>query len=132
MLLAGCEYINSAMPPTPSPFPTVAQLPTVTPVTPSPEPPPTRTPRPTPTTTATPETALEATIAVGANMRTGPSVDFEIITSLVADTDVTLRGQNNGWYKVVLTDGTEGWMSAQVLEVPPDAAAILPTVEPDE
>jgi hypothetical protein len=129
--LSGCDYITSALPPSPSPFPTLARLPTVTPVTPSPTPLPSPTlPPALPTLTPTPA-ILRGTVAVGANVRSGPSLEFEIITSLVAGSDIVLQGQSNGWYQVRIPDGTEGWMSEQVIEITPETATAVPTVAPE-
>jgi hypothetical protein len=127
--LSGCDYIASALPPSPSPFPTLARLPSVTPITPSPTFPPTPTLPPYPTATATPAVPMEGTVAVGANVRAAPDIDAEIVTSVVAGTDVTLLGQRDGWYQVTMTDGTEGWMSEQVLEVPFEVATAVPVLE---
>jgi hypothetical protein len=129
--LSGCDYVTSALPPSPSPFPTLARLPTVTPVTPSPTPLPSPTlPPALPTPSPTP-TILRGTVAVGANVRAGPSLDFAIITSLVAGSDIVLQGQANGWYQVSMPDGTEGWMSEQVIEIAPETATAVPTISPD-
>lgn len=128
LLLSSCDYIRSALPPSPSPFPVLARLPTVTPMTPSPTPPPTRTPRPTPTTPPLP--ALEGTVAVGANVRSGPSTDFPIVTSIVAGSSVTILGQSGTWYQIKTPEGVEGWMSALVLEVSPAVVTAIPTVVP--
>lgn len=125
--LCGCDYITSAMPPSPSPFPTLARLPTVTPVTPSPTLPPIPTRRPPPTPTSVPEEELEGLVAVGANVRAGPGIDFAIITSVIAGKSVLLQEQQAGWYKVTIADGTEGWMSSQVLDVQPDVVEAIPT-----
>ncbi len=123
-ILAACEYIDSALPPTPSPFPTLARLPSVTPITPSPAPPPTAT---VPAVTA-PE--LPGLVVVDANVRAGPGLDFEIVNVMLAGTTVLLRGRTDtGWFQVLLPDGTEGWMFEQVLEVPPETFAQLPIVQ---
>ncbi len=131
--LHGCDYISSAMPPSPSPFPTLARLPSVTPLLPTltPWPTPTLRPGPTPTPTIDP-VDLEGTVAVGANLRTGPGTDFAIVTSVVAETSITLLGYAEGWYQVALPDDTEGWMSEQVIEIDPAIATAVPTVSPEE
>ncbi len=130
--LYGCEYITSALPPSPTPFPTMARLPSVTPVTPSPTmPPPTATPRPEerPQATPVPTPVLEGMVAIDANVRTGPGVDFDVVTSLVAGSNVILVGQRDGWYQVSIPpDGPQGWMSAQVLEIAPAAVTAVPLV----
>jgi uncharacterized protein YgiM (DUF1202 family) len=127
LLIAGCEYITSAMPPTPSPFPTMARLPSVTPVTPSPTMQPSATPGPTVATTPTP-IVRAASVAIGANVRSGPDINFAVVTSLVAGTSITLTAQMNEWYRVTTPDGTEGWMSSLVVEAPPESPDVIPTL----
>lgn len=125
MSLCGCEAIAGALPPSPSPFPTLARLPSVTPAPPSPTPAPTLPPVSDPM-----PVALEVTVAVGANVRAGPGITFAIVGSVVAGGRVTLRGQRDGWYQVTTSEGTEGWMVADVLDLPPQAATLVPYVEP--
>lgn len=132
LALCGCDYIRSALPPSPSPFPTLARLPTVTPVTPSPTFLPTRTPLPQPTTTMLAAAPVQATVVVGANVRTGPGTDFAIVTSVIAGSNVAILGQNNGWYKITMSNGTAGWMSQQVVEVPPEDLQAIPAIEAPE
>jgi hypothetical protein len=129
LAVGGCDYLAGAMPPTPSPFPTVARLPSVTPVTPSPIPPPTNTPRPTLTPTVAPE-ELEGTVSVGANVRNGPGTQFPAISSVLAGRTVIITGRSEGWYAVITSDGTEGWMSELVIETEPLVATAVPTVVP--
>lgn len=125
LALSGCGVLVGSLPPAPSPFPTFPRLPSVTPAPPSPTPGPTRTPRPT----ALPQ-FLEATVAVGANIRSGPDVSFDVVSSIAAENQVTLLGQRDGWYQIETVDGIVGWMSGLVLEVPPTAPALLPVVGP--
>lgn len=125
MLLYGCDAVAGALPPGPTPFPTFARLPTVTPEPPAPAPGPVSDPFPT----VTPR-PLTGTVIVGANVRTGPGINFTVITTIVAGNRVTLRGQSEGWYQVVTPDGTEGWMSGDVLSIAPNTAANVPVVSP--
>jgi uncharacterized protein YgiM (DUF1202 family) len=71
---------------------------------------------------------MEGIVAVGANVRTGPGTDYAIVTSILAGSTVTIEGQRDGWYQVILPDETEGWMSAQVLQIEPEIATIVPTI----
>lgn len=119
--LAACEYIDSALPPTPSPFPTLSRLPSVTPVTPSPTLPPTAT------AVATAEPELIGLVVVDANVRAGPGLDFEIINVMLAGSTVLLQERTDtNWFRVVLPDGTAGWMFEQVLDVPPETFEQVP------
>lgn len=129
-LLTACIDLAAALPPTPSPFPTLARLPTVTPVTPQP----TRAPvmivlGGASTVTPTAE-RLVGRVQVAANLRNGPGTSFRVITVVPANTEVLLEGQRANWYVVRLPDGQTGWMSATVLEVAPDVAARVPVSTP--
>lgn len=126
LALAACGDLVAALPPRPSPFPTLARLPSVTPVTPSPTRPPTATP---PQATPTPAPLLVR--APGpANVRSGPGVSFEIVGVVAADDPIELLGRSGDWYRVALADGSVGWMAGQVLGIAPDVAAAVPLVEP--
>ncbi|WP_110954270.1 SH3 domain-containing protein [Anaerosinus massiliensis] len=46
------------------------------------------------------------------NVRTGPGTDYPSITKVNKGTVVTVREQAFGWYKVVLSDGTTGWLAS--------------------
>lgn len=126
--LYGCDFLTSALPPTPSPFPTLARLPTVTPtplmptstptVVPSPEPP---TPTPAPP---------EVLVIVGANLRAGPGTDQPVLDILPQGSTVTIYGNQGEWFKVVTEDEIEGWMAAEVLDVSPEMTTIVPTIVP--
>jgi N-acetylmuramoyl-L-alanine amidase len=69
-------------------------------------------------------------VAVGANVRSGPGLTFDVVGSVATGGQVLLRGQRDGWYQVTTPDGTEGWMAAQVLNLPPQAPTTVPTVIP--
>jgi LysM repeat protein len=67
--------------------------------------------------------ALQALAQVGAvatvntgrlNVRTGPGIQFGIITSIPQGTQVTLigRAQGSTWVQVQLADGTQGWVNS--------------------
>lgn len=56
-----------------------------------------------------------ATVNTGRlNLRSGPGVAFAVITSVPANTDVTLigRASSGSWVQVQLTSGQQGWMNA--------------------
>lgn len=46
------------------------------------------------------------------NIRTGPGLDFDIITALPRGTTLKLLGEAAGWYQVQLDDGRQGWASS--------------------
>lgn len=127
-LISGCEYISSALPPTPSPFPTLARLPTVTPEPPSPTPAPTFTPvplRPTPT-----PSPPSGTVTVGSNVRAGPGLDYTVVAGVEQGKKVQLLGTHQGWYKIITPDEVEGWISGELLSINPAVATEVPAIEP--
>jgi uncharacterized protein YgiM (DUF1202 family) len=109
----------------PPPFVEVETTPTATP---------TFVPPPQPTT-AVPTVDLTPRGTVrgnSANVRTGDSTDFSIITALTQGQQVMLIGVSNrgtGWYQVRLPDGRIGWMAPSVLDVSGNLG-ILPFVSP--
>ncbi|GAB4433651.1 MAG: hypothetical protein OHK0015_22600 [Chloroflexi bacterium OHK40] len=127
LVLSACAELEAALPPRPSPVPTLARLPTVTPVTPRPTPPPTATALATVTPTPL---ALVATVAVGANVRAGPGVGFAIVGVLDAGVTVGLAGRQGDWFQIDAPDGTRGWMAGQVLMIDPATNAAVPTATP--
>lgn len=125
--LWSCGVIVSALPPSPSPFPTLARLPTVTPVTP------TRVQTPTapfPTSTVTSVFLVGIVVAEAANVRDGPGLNFVVLTKVSAGDELKLQSQQDDWYQVITPDQTEGWVSAQVLEVDPAVATAVPLTNP--
>ncbi len=71
-----------------------------------------------------------AVIATGAlNVRTGPGLQYNAITVVFQGQVVTLLGrvQDNSWVKVRLSNGTEGWVNASLLQ-PSVAISSLPVV----
>ncbi len=67
-------------------------------------------------TTATAQSTLyvRTNTGIGLNLRKGPSMDSEIITSYPIDTAVTVLKKGNGWYQVKVGDQT-GYMSSKYL-----------------
>ncbi|MEA5059591.1 MAG: SH3 domain-containing protein [Candidatus Pelethousia sp.] len=50
-------------------------------------------------------------------LRKGPGTSYEKLSILKADTELTLYGTSDGWYKVKLSDGTEGYVSSKYVTV---------------
>lgn len=50
------------------------------------------------------------------NIRTGPGTNFPIVTKINKGVTVTIKEQAFGWYKVVLTDGSTGWVASWLVE----------------
>lgn len=101
----------------------VIPTPTMTPL----PPPPTATPSPTPD--PTPRGTVRGTAA---NVRTGDSTEFPIITTLRQGQQVQLIGVSNrgtGWYQVRLQDGRIGWMAPSVIDTSGNLG-LLPFVTP--
>jgi hypothetical protein len=81
------------------------------------------------TETATVEAAPSITGVVQSsqsiNVRSGPGTNFQSIKSLLPGTSVEVLGQNadGTWRNIRLSDGTEGWVSASLLNVEEAALA---------
>lgn len=50
-------------------------------------------------------------------LRKGPGTSHERLSTLKADTELTLYGSSDGWYKVKLSNGTEGYVSSKYVTV---------------
>jgi hypothetical protein len=114
---------DTLVPPTDTPVP-----PTDTPVPPTDTPaPPTPIPVP-PTPTPVPEPEVPQAVATrNMNVRGGPSTDFPVIASATAGDsfDITGKNQDGSWYQVCcFGDEEKGWLSASLVTVEGDAAAI--------
>lgn len=127
LVLGACAEVAASLPARPTPVPTLARLPSVTPVTPLPTAPPTPTPVVVPTPTVAP---LEGSVAVTANVRAGPGVEFAVVGVLEAGAAVTLEGRRGDWYQIRGPGDVAGWMAAVVLEVDPDTAGAVPEAAP--
>ncbi|MDF2635831.1 MAG: hypothetical protein K0R78_2705 [Pelosinus sp.] len=46
------------------------------------------------------------------NIRTGPGTNFPVVTKLNKGDTVTIKDQAFGWYKVVISGGTTGWVAS--------------------
>jgi len=51
------------------------------------------------------------------NIRTGPGTNFPAITKMNKGTSVTIKEQAFGWYRVVLADGTTGWVASWLVSI---------------
>jgi uncharacterized protein YgiM (DUF1202 family) len=122
LLLAACgeAFTQGALPPTPSPFPTLARQPTVTPMGPTPTTLPTLAPPPPTATPISLPDVLQATSLAEANVREGPGEDFSVIYTIPTTETVQLHKREQGWYQVTLSNEIHGWMSEEVLNVPPE------------
>ncbi|MCZ2099608.1 MAG: SH3 domain-containing protein [Anaerolineae bacterium] len=87
--------------------------------------------------TAIPQPTLDPTprgtvSGAAANVRTGDSTEFPVITTLRRDEQVLLIGVSNrgtGWYQVRLANGRIGWMAPSVINVSGNLG-LLPFVSP--
>jgi SH3-like domain-containing protein len=86
----------------------------------------TRTPLPSPTSTTADEVIGTVSAQQAVNVRQGPGSDFPVVDVLQPGDRVAVIGANedDSWYNIRLEDGTEGWISAQLLELP--EARMLP------
>ncbi len=143
----------SVLPPTatPTPTPIASPTPLVPPtetLTPGPSPTPTETPAPTATPSMTPTltpTPFVQVVTALANVRSGPGLDYPVITQLPGETQITLVGRNpeGTWLQICCVNGESVWIAANVVEVvndvvqvalmvtgPPPTATETPTVTP--
>ncbi|WP_141508728.1 SH3 domain-containing protein [Candidatus Chloroploca asiatica] len=125
LFASSCGDLAAALPERPTPVPTLARLPSVTPVTPSPTP--SVTPLPTLTPTPLP---LRGTVAVTANVRSGPGTDFTPVGVFEAGAPVILVSRNGDWFEIIGPGELRGWMFLQVLEIDPTTAAAVPESDP--
>lgn len=98
--------------PSDTPIPSPTGLPTDT--SPAPTISPTPVPSPTPAIRGVINTSSSS-----ANLRTGPGSSFPIVQSVKAGTSVNVLYSNDAksWYFVSLDDGTQGWVTANLLTV---------------
>ncbi len=70
--------------------------------------------------------------AGSANVRSAPSLDAAIIGNLQNDTQVYILDLNptDGWYRVRIPDGQEGWIFGQRLRILPTPTPEPPTATP--
>jgi Bacterial SH3 domain len=59
------------------------------------------------------------------NVRSGPGTNFQSVKSLLPGTEVEILGQNpdGTWRSIRLSDGTEGWVSASLLDISDESLA---------
>ncbi|MDW8234544.1 MAG: SH3 domain-containing protein [Roseiflexaceae bacterium] len=124
--------LPTAPPPTNTPTPSAT--PTATPAA-SPTPDASVPPTPTPTPTYPPVpivSSLRGTVANPGNVRADPNVSATPIDRVNQGEEVQLLGRsdNGRWYLVLTVRGVAGWVSATLLNVPPETAALVP-VNPD-
>lgn len=103
------------------PPPTETQIqPTATEIEATNTPMPSATPRlPTVTPTQLPIITGVVDAQQRINVRQGPGTDNPVITTLEPGTEVRVLGRNSdgSWIRIQLEDGTEGWVSAELLEI---------------
>lgn len=57
----------------------------------------------------------EGKVNSGVNFRNEPSTESEIITTIPADSDITILGTESDWYKILYND-QEGWIVARCVD----------------
>jgi uncharacterized protein YgiM (DUF1202 family) len=93
------------------------------------QPPPIVAVTPTPTFDPTPRATVRGATA---NVRSGDSTDYAVITSLGQGQSVVITGISNrgtGWFQVRLADGRTGWMAPSVVTTSGNLSS-LPAVQP--
>lgn len=135
-LFLGACSLDSLLAPTATPLPSDTPPPTAT-YTVTATARPTETATATHSATATPTATVTATSTVTptvygvvssarrANVRRGPGTNYGIIVSLAPGSGLQILGVNNDddWYRVLLEDGGEGWISQPLLKINAGPAA---------
>lgn len=109
--------------PTATPTQTSTPTPTLTPTTT-----PTATPSPTATVTRTPSpepTPFSAWVISGANVRSGPGTEYDIIATLPVGAQVDVLDQTDDWWQVRIINGEVGWIATFLLALQPPTVEIV-------
>jgi uncharacterized protein YgiM (DUF1202 family) len=77
--------------------------------------------------TATPASVVNTGVL---NVRSGPGVNYSVVTTVSQGESVTLLGRNNAasWVKIQLNNGQEGWVNASLIQ-PSVAISTLPVID---
>ncbi|KPQ37302.1 MAG: Bacterial SH3 domain [Phormidesmis priestleyi Ana] len=62
-----------------------------------------------------PEGSYSASATTNLNLRSGPGTSYDSIGGVGIDESVTVIGEDSGWLNVLLSDGNEGWVSANYI-----------------
>lgn len=54
------------------------------------------------------------------NIRTGPSIKYNIIDSISKNKPITILDSNNGWYKINWSNNKEGWVNGKYITLDKD------------
>ena len=111
--------------PTASPRPTFTETPSPSPIPPTPS----NTPTPSPTP---PVIGQISTVQDAVRLREGPAVTYPILEGVPNNTEVIVLAANEDqtWFNVRLQDGTEGWVFANLVYLPPTATPIPTNTQP--
>ena len=111
--------------PTASPRPTFTETPSPSPIPPTPS----NTPTPSPTP---PVIGQISTVQDAVRLREGPAVTYPILEGVPNNTEVIVLAANEDqtWFNVRLQDGTEGWVFANLVYLPPTATPIPTSTQP--
>ena len=78
----------------------------------------TPTPTPTPTQAPSNDGTVQAKLIADVNLRRGAGTNYGVIKVIGTGTTVTVTDASNSqWYKVKLSDGTEGYLFSEYLKV---------------
>lgn len=56
-------------------------------------------------------------VADTANIRSGPGTNYDKVITLVKGDSASFLGDENGWYRLRLSDGREGWVANWLVQV---------------
>lgn len=87
---------------------------------------------PTPTATVPARTGVVAS-GQNINVRSGPGTNNDAIASLVPGTTVEVLGESEDgqWYNIRLPNGSEGWVSVELLAAEPEPTTIADAATPE-
>src|SRR5437879_6410792 len=63
-------------------------------------------------------------------VRAGPTVKQGILTTVSQGAMFALLETRQGWYKILLDDGREGWVAQTAAQVQPERGFVVPTAVP--
>lgn len=75
---------------------------------------------------AAPAGANQASTSVALNVRSGPGMDYEKVTTLAYGTIVTIEDVSGGWSKIRTSAGVTGWVATQYLRTPQSGDVVPP------
>jgi N-acetylmuramoyl-L-alanine amidase len=67
-------------------------------------------------------------IATQADVRSGPGITHAILTTLPKGATFSIVATQEGWHKIILADGREGWVAQAMVQVQAGRALTVPAI----